>query len=140
MNVNIAAMALRRGFLRNFIGIIQRETLVRGLMGEEKQAIADLVGANVVKIDNMPKTYEQDGLGNQAVAHLHYFRGGMDWYITEKDMGDGDGAGEQIQAFGLVNLGYGPELGYISITELLMEGVEFDLYWEPKTLAELGYK
>jgi len=57
----------------------------------------------------------------------------MDWYITEKDMGD-----EQIQAFGLADLGMGfPELGYISIEELVENGVELDLHWTPKTLAEV---
>ena len=59
-----------------------------------------------------------DGKGDDAVVYLHYFRGGMDWYITEKDMEE-----EQHQAFGLADLGYGGELGYISIQELIDNGV-----------------
>ena len=83
----------------------------------------------------MPQTYEQDGMGEQAIAHLHYFTSGCDWYITERDS-DPDGEG-QIQAFGSANLGYGPELGYISIKELLENGAELDLYFTPCTLSSL---
>ena len=96
-------------------------------------------GANLVEYGDrvwaMPKTYAQDGMGDQAVAHLHYFKGSGDWYITEVDSTrDGEG---QIQAFGLADLGYGTELGYISIAELIGNGVELDLHFTPQTLAEL---
>ena len=60
-------------------------------------------------IDTMPKTYEQDGKGDDTIVYLHYFIGNFDLYITERDMGD-----EQLQAFGLADMGY-PELGYIYI-------------------------
>ncbi|MHB1531426.1 hypothetical protein [Acidithiobacillus sp.] len=55
----------------------------------------------------MPKNYDTDGQGGDAVAFLHYFTGSWDWYITEKDV-DSDDKG-QIQAFGLVK-GYETEL------------------------------
>ncbi len=85
------------------------------------------------RVTLMPKAYEQDGLGEDAVAHLHYFSGGCDWWITEKDMGD-----EQAQAFGLADLGYGGELGYISLVELCAsKAVEIDLHWTPATLGEI---
>ena len=80
----------------------------------------------------MPETYGQDGMGDKAIAHLHYFKGSMDWYITEKDM-----EGEQLQAFGMVDMGYGPELGYISIAELVQNGIELDLHFTPMTLGEI---
>ena len=82
-------------------------------------------------IQTMPKTYEQDGMGDNAVAHLHYFMGGYDWYITEKDMDGGT-----PQAFGLAKI-HTAEIGYISIDELVKNGAELDLYWEPKTLAKI---
>lgn len=84
----------------------------------------------------MPKTYEQDGKGLKAIAYLHYFTGNADWYITEKDMSDPDEPG-QLQAFGLANLGYGGELGYISIVELLKRGAELDYHFEPCPLDEI---
>ena len=87
-------------------------------------------------IGGMPKTYDQDGMGDAAVAHLHYFRGAADWYITEKDM---EGKGTE-QAFGLADLGYGGELGYISIDELISAGVELDFHFAPKTVGQIKGK
>ena len=77
--------------------------------------------------------------GQAAVAHLHYFRGGSDWWITELDAGseDDEEPGQQRQAFGLADLGYGAELGYIDIEELVAAGVELDLHWTPKPLSEI---
>jgi len=88
----------------------------------------------------MPETYGQDGKGSAAVVFLHYFTGGCDFYLTEKDRGDPDDAPEdfQSQAFGLANLGQGGELGYISLPEILSCGAELDFHWEPKTLEEIG--
>jgi hypothetical protein len=71
-----------------------------------------------------------------ALARLHYFIGGCDWWIVEKDA-DPDHAG-QVQAFGVADLGMGAELGYISIPELLENGAELDLYFTtPKPIGEL---
>ena len=85
--------------------------------------------------ETMPKTYEQDGFGDQAVVHLHYFLGRMNWYITERDIED-----EQLQAFGLADLGQGGELGYICIQELIENGVELDLHWTPISLKAIKDK
>jgi len=118
--------------LKKFISPGQLEVLGQCLRGEEKEHFFVVVARIAGLINNMPKTYEQDGKGSQAVAFLHYFKGGMDWYITEKDMEK-----EQQQAFGSANLGYGPELGYISIEELQENNIELDFYFKPQTLEEL---
>ena len=108
---------------------------------------------------NMPKTYETnpeqlDENGNEitdketasgvnAIAHLHYFTGGCDWWITEKDIEQ-----EQLQAFGVVKLGNNyPEFGYINLVELaslvikhasgLPLSVELDFHWQPKKLKDI---
>ena len=96
----------------------------------------DLPAEAAAIIDTMPKTYEQDGLGDQAIASLHYFLGGCDWYITEKDAEAPDSLG-QHQAFGWADLGGGGELGYISLVELLANGAELDFHFRPCTLAAL---
>ena len=83
----------------------------------------------------MPATYATESQGRAAVAYLHYFLGGADWWIVEKDS-DPDSAG-QIQAFGIADLGTGPELGYISIPELLEAGAEIDFYYAAQTVAEI---
>lgn len=101
--------------------------------GEEGAAYIDRAQALASIIDGMAKSYEQDGKGMEATAYLHYFRGGGDWYITEKDA-KGDGT---EQAFGWSDPGMGHgELGYIGVDELTDAGVELDLYFEPKPLGQ----
>ena len=75
--------------------------------------------------------YEQEGKGEAAIVCLYYFIGNCNWYIIEKDSEE-----EQLQVFGIADLGYGPEYGYISIEELLENGVELDFHYEPRTVAE----
>ena len=118
----------------------------RKFLSRDQQAVMDKMGLAgdsylIVKANEMieqtPVTYEQEDLGDQAVAHLHYFYGGCDWWITEKDVEDG-----VSQAFGFACLGdpQMAELGYISIEELTDAGVELDLHWTPITLAEVKAK
>lgn len=128
------------GFFQNWMPNLQRLALVHALKGEEKLFFVELLTGMRERVENMPKTYEQDGLGGDAVAHLHYFIGSIDAWITEKDMGAGDGDDRQHQAFGKVCLNgvkKDAELGYISIQELIESGVELDLYWTPKKLKEI---
>ena len=83
----------------------------------------------------MPRTYEQDGLRNEAIAYLHYFNGNMDFYITEKDTHES----EQWQAYGVsVRIDHDSELGYISIADLLDNGFEIDLYFTPTKIGEIS--
>lgn len=77
---------------------------------------------------------------SDVTAHIHYFAGRCNWYITEYDPETGE-------AFGVADLGYGPELGYMSLTE--MEGtiaetgqglpivIERDCYWSKQRLGEI---
>lgn len=137
MNTNIqpatrlqAAEALHQ--LQGFIGTAQRQVIGELCYSEEKQFFYGKFVALAEVVSSMPVTYGTDGQGDQAVVYLHYFTGSCDWYITERDV-----EAEQLQAFGMANLGYGGELGYISIVELLQCGAELDLYWTPKKLAEI---
>lgn len=126
--------------VQDFMCASQLLAIDAGLRGEERAHFEKKIAEITNTINTMPKTYEQDGKGDQAVAYLHYFKGGCDWYITEKDMGDGSGDTSQYQAFGLADLGWGSELGYISIVELIRNGVELDLYYTPQTIAEIRAK
>ncbi|WP_292992642.1 hypothetical protein [Nitrosomonas sp.] len=118
--------------LKQFIGAAQLSAIGSVIRGEEGQFFKDKLIEIANVIQTMPKTWETDGQGDKAIAYLHYFKGSGDWHITEKDMED-----EQLQAFGLANIGYGGELGYISIEELIGAGVELDLYWTPKTIGAI---
>ena len=101
---------------------------------EEAQFFVDKLEELTALINAMPETYHCEAVENPNV-YLHYFNSTMDFYIVEKDMCD-----EQLQAFGLVDMGYGKELGYISIKELLENNMELDLYWETKKLNEIILK
>jgi len=124
--------------LMTFIGRSQLKCLFSFLRGEERDYYRDLIRGMIDIIDHMPKSYETDRQGEKAVAHLHYFgRGATNFWITEKDKGDGTEDHEQHQAFGLCDMGYGSELGYVSIKELIENGMELDLHWHPKTIEEI---
>ena len=118
-----------------FLGLAQRPIIRDLLRGEEAAHFRAVLAEYAERVRTMPQTYEQDGKGDQAIAYLHYFTVNCDWYITERDS-DPDGEG-QIQAFGAANLGYGAELGYISLPEILRAGAELDLYFMPKPLTEV---
>ena len=123
--------------LNDFIGVRQLDAMTSALRGEEGDFFEAKIEEYAERTRTMAKTYEQDGKGDEAIVYLHYFHpNGFDWYITEKDMGDGSGDTTQYQAFGYADMGY-PELGYISIDELKRNNVELDLYWTPRTLAEV---
>ena len=119
--------------IENFIARSQILALQSNVKGEEGEFFIDKMEELKNLFQTMPKTYEQDGKGKDAIAYLHYFKNDCDWFITERDMYD-----EQVQAFGLARLnGEYPEIGYISIAELLSVGAELDLYWTPKTIKEI---
>lgn len=119
--------------LSRFVPESQLKTIFNLAGGEEGQYFKDKLDEIHRLVDSMPKTYGQDGLGDDAIAYMHYFIGGANWYITERDMED-----EQHQAFGLADLfGDGGEIGYISIEELKSVGAELDLYWNPVTIGEI---
>lgn len=118
--------------LSKFIPFIQRSFLIEGLFQENNAFAVEIVERLFSALERLPKTYETDGQGDKAIAYLHYFGRGFDFYITEKDINDA-----QEQAFGLASGDY-VELGYISIFELVRNGlIELDFYFEPKSLKEI---
>jgi hypothetical protein len=84
----------------------------------------------------LPKLYEREHLGLDAIAQVKFFTpdSSWTWYASEFD-------GTDI-FFGLVS-GLEVELGYFSLSELqsvrgpLGLPIERDLYFVPKTLKEL---
>lgn len=121
--------------LRKFMTELQIGALLSNMTREERQFFIDKIMEMVSIFQNMPKTYEQDGLGDEAMVYLHYFFGGNDWYITERDMEN-----DQLQTFGYVQQGIYPgELGYISIYHMIKEipGIELDLYFTPTKLKNI---
>lgn len=120
--------------LTRFVGRRQLHAMIELYESEDGQFFKDKLVEWAGVINTMPKTHEQEDKGGEAIAHLHYFMGGFDWYILEKDMET-----EQLQAFGYANMGF-PELGYISIEEITQYGAELDLHWKPTKLADIEKK
>lgn len=93
-----------------------------------------LLSEDIRKI--LPKLYEQDGKGNDAIVYVKFFDpcSQWTWYVTEFD-------GTDI-FFGLV-LGHEIEWGYFSLKELsecrnsLGLGIERDLHFHSITVGEL---
>ena len=124
--------------LRPFLSQIQMAaltTLSRSAHCEEWQFYVAKVEALADLVTGMAQTYQQEGKGDQATVYLHYFIGGSDWYITEKDV---DGGVEQAFGYAVLNGDEDcAELGYISIQEITAYGAELDLYFAPRTLADV---
>ena len=131
--------------IRHFLPGIQARIVRQGLRGEESRGFIEIL-TNLKKIiDKMPATYETQKVSKQdKICQLHYFRGGMDFYIVEKDKGDprdsGADKGAQFQAYGFSNIGYGFEMGYVSIQELKENNIELDFHFEPCKFSELKNK
>ena len=125
-----------RATLATLTGPQQRSCILSLMRGEEGGHYENALARVSQVWDAMPNTYETDNQGGEALAQLHFFTGGCDWWIVEKDS-DPDGEG-QVQAFGLADLGMGcRELGYISIPEILECGAELDLHFHPVSIGEL---
>ena len=116
--------------IRKFIGPSQLAVMVEGAQGEEREFFINTMLELAELIDKMPSTYQTQDEGSDSIAYLHYFKNDMDFYITEKDMED-----DQIQAFGLAKI-WEAEFGYISIVELLENGMELDIHWTPKAVRK----
>ena len=94
----------------------------------------------------LPPLYSQSDKGGAAVVYVKFFTpdSSWTWYATG-GQAIVDDAGREIdyQFFGLVD-GLERELGYFNLSQLQSVrgpwglAVERDLYWHPKTLAEIA--
>tara|TARA_Y100000004_G_scaffold190984_1_gene249013 strand:+ start:241 stop:2883 length:2643 start_codon:yes stop_codon:yes gene_type:complete len=96
--------------------------------------------SNVVKAyEDIPSLYEQDAKGYNAVAYLHYFVGGSDWWITEYDKSTGKMRGFvklngewQNSEFGNIDSSFFKEN---SLSPL--QKPELDFYFKYQTINEI---
>lgn len=134
-----AALSLRAALaipaLTPFMSRTQMAVLADLIHGEEGRDFQRKLVDLEQLIEGMPKTYEQDEAGDEAMAYLHYFHGGTDCYILEKDKDGG-----VLQATGFVVLNGDVEMaevGYVSILELTASGAELDLHFKPCSLKAI---
>jgi len=131
--------------LEHYIGREQLRTIRMNCRGEEGEYFRHMLWDLKDTIAAMPQTYQTDGTGDTRTCHLHYFTGGCDWWIVERDAGspDDEEPGRQDQAYGYTCLNgdtENAEEGYISLPELFRAGAELDLYWKPVTLGDIKAK
>jgi hypothetical protein len=124
--------------LRPFMAYRQCEAVAELMRGEEGGFFMDKMVELAQLVDTMPVTYGQQN-ESDPIAYLHYFFGGSDWYIVEKDM---DGEVEQAWGFACLNGDMmNAEYGYISIAELvvlkLQMGltVDLDFHFRPTRMS-----
>lgn len=121
--------------LKDFLSKSQFEHLFAlTKFSEEREHFQHLIMGTADLVKEMPVTYEQNG-EKDPVVFLHYFLHGSDWYITEKDI---EGGVDQAFGYAILNGDLEcAEWGYISIRELVENGVEMDLYFAPRKFSEL---
>lgn len=127
--------------VKAFMPVMQQKAIV----GNEE--VWDVIDRLKKIIDEMPVTYQtEDTTLDEKMVWLHYFFGGSDWYIVEKDMGDFRGQKDPVQhqAFGYAILNGDHQMaewGYISIEELKSTNkIELDFYFQPIKFGELKKK
>lgn len=124
-------------FLANIQSILpfvsRQQALALAELAKGEGAHRGAKGIESVKgiIEAMPSRGEQEGMGYKAIAHLHYFSGQQDFFITEKGESH-----TQLSAFGLSLNGQAADLNGINISELINDGFELDLDWTPKPIED----
>jgi hypothetical protein len=109
---------------------------------EEKDFFISAILRLAAFVEAMPQTYQNKD--SDPYVWLHYFGGGYDSWLIEKDKGDKDDPvkGVQHEAFGYVRWEHMPEcaeVGYVSLPEAFqhMRFLNLDYHFTPCRLSEL---
>lgn len=124
--------AARNALMRDCMPAAQRATVAAALGGEGAAGVGDRLDALAATLRRMPRLHETDGQGGRALARMHWSTGAADWWLVEWDATGRSG-------FGLCDLGqgFGPELGYFALSDMLSIGAELDLHWQPAPVARI---
>lgn len=128
--------------VRPWLGIAQGQSVADLIStSEERDFFIGKMLELSATIAAMPATRGQEDV-EDSIVHLHYFSGGYDAWITEKDIGHPDDAPEdfQCQMFGYARFAHMSEcaeLGYISLRELRTIAIELDFHWAPTPLSQV---
>jgi hypothetical protein len=125
---------------RQWVPPMQLEVWMGNMTGEEGDYFIDKMVELSDIVKRMPLATDQEA---ESKPHLRYFTGDMTWHIYAKDFpydGDSDNPndpgnpkGDQRQAFGHADLGYGGEFGYISLVEMfeVAPSLNLDMHFTP---------
>ncbi len=123
--------------LTDFMSEAQRAVILQNMRGEEGEFFCETTIEQARLVKNMKSTGETAEMENDTpIVELHYFSSYGDWWITEKDIEVDE---PQYQAYGLYKVGTMDvaKYGYIPISEIIKNNGEMDLYFKPRTIAEL---
>lgn len=83
----------------------------------------------------IPAINATEGQMEDAIARVHYFSGGSDWFVTEYDPETGEAYGwaELVSGGGEFGYLHLPELARVRVFGILP--VDRDLDWEPMTVG-----
>lgn len=126
--------------LSDWMSSAQFNVLSRCKKGEEAAAFLEIERRLIDLINKCPVTYEQDGLGEQSIAYLHYFNEDSDYYVIEKDRSAEGDLPEQFQSqmFALKRERTNPyRYGYVDLRTLLKMGCELDFYFKPTKIIDI---
>lgn len=131
--------------LRRFVPPRQIEAImILAVEGEEGAGYRQKMAKLVHLIRSIPTLHESTGV--YYTLYLRYVGACGQVWVAERDVGDERytqagiplGEGPQHQAYGLVSLnGSPPKWGYIDIPELMGQGFELDLEFEPTPAREI---
>lgn len=116
--------------LKSWVSEAQFAVLESYAESDELDGHLETVSRVYDQIKSLPKLAETDGQGRNAMAILHYFMAGSDWYFTEAD--------DRNDGFGYASInGQDLESGYLSASEITGNGAELDLNFTEVKIAEL---
>ncbi len=115
--------------LKGWVPAGQLGALAENIDSEDFESFYDQVTELQDIIKHMPAIGSTDGKGKNAVAILHYFSGGSNWYVTEAD--------SPSDAYGYASLnGFDYEAGYMQISDIIKHA-ELDLNFNQETVHDL---
>lgn len=133
MTVTSHASTLVDTFMQTYLPPTQRRTVEILLKGEEGEFFEQTLAHLADVVHHMPRVLPSNLQSmDDAVAYLHYFYGGCDWYILEP-------ADNDRVCFCYANLGddQNAEYGSLWLGEFDSLNVELDFHWTPKTMREV---
>lgn len=145
----LTTLAKARGFLHrkqdaidalqrisHFLSARQRLDILNVILSQSSPSIERTITQLQHRIATMHTTSQQEGLGSDAVVHLHYTLKNNHWLIIERDeLGHGN-----LQTFGLTLFSrdtLGAEVGYINIEEITNVGARLCLEHTPTKLGSI---
>ena len=113
----------------------QRADLLANLRQGQDNLYLHVLARLADRWDQTPTTAQMHGATRSAIVRWHFTYGAADYWIIAKDSDS-----SQSHAYGLASISYvhaAPEPGYISLPDILTNGAQLDIYFEPLTVAEI---